>query len=102
MRHISVATVSQYFLQEADTRRALFINRRFTHFLLDVNLTRSFRFTDGTWRDYKKTNKQTNKGDINRNQELKSIEYDWLPMFGYLTISCNQYVGTQTRKTGSD
>ena len=60
MRHISVATVSQYFLQEADTRRALFINRRFTHFLLDVNLTRSFRFTDGTWRDYKKqTNKQT-------------------------------------------
>ena len=61
MRHISVATVSQYFLQEADTRRTLFINRRFTHFLLDVNLTRSFRFTNGTWRDFKKTNKQTNK-----------------------------------------
>lgn len=84
MRHISVATVSQYFLQEADTRRALFINRRFTHFLLDVNLTRSFRFTDGTWRDYKKKKQQTNKHTDEISTE--TIEYDWL---SYVWLSDN-------------
>ena len=99
MRHISVATVSHYFLQEADTRRALFINRRFTHFLLDVNLTRSFRFTDGTWRDYKRKKKQTN---IQRRYQQKLLNMIGSPMSGYLTISCIQYVGTQIKKTKFD